>query len=53
MFGYWSSSRKSKRVGEGSMGHIPSVVGVWIFFLNQLGRRVCMGTGAFLKHPKG
>ena len=53
VFGHWSYSRKSKGVGEGGMGHIPSGVGVWIFFLNQLGRRVCMWTGAFLKNPKG
>lgn len=54
MFGHWSSSRKSKGVGEGSMGHIPSGVGVWtVFLFNQFGRRVCMETGAFLKHPKG
>ena len=35
------------------MGHIPSEVGVWTVFFNQFGRRVCMGTGAFLKNPKG
>ena len=37
------------------MGHIPSGVGVWtvFFFVYQFERRVCVGTGAFLKHPKG
>ena len=39
LFGHWSSSRKSKGVGEGGMGNIPSVVGVWtvFFFLISLG----------------
>ena len=38
MFGHWSSSRKSKGVGEGGMGHILSGVGVWtVFFLISLG----------------
>ena len=38
MFGHWSSSRKSKGVGERGMGHVPSGVGVWtVFFLISLG----------------
>ena len=38
MFGHCSSSRKSKGVGEGGMGHISSGVGVWtVFSLISLG----------------
>lgn len=36
MFGHWSSSRKSKGVGEGGMGHIPSGVGVWTVFFFKI-----------------
>ena len=53
MFWHWSYSRKFKVVGEGEHGAHPFCGGGMFFFFNQLGRRVCIGTGAFLKNPKG
>lgn len=54
MFGCWSYCRKFKGVGEGEHGAHPFWGGgMDCFFFNQFGRRVCMETGAFLKHPKG
>ena len=53
MFGCWSYCRKFKGVGEGEHGAHPFWGGGMDCFFYQFGRRVCVGTGAFLKHPKG
>lgn len=48
MFGHWSSSRKSKGVGEGGMGHIPSGVGVWtVFFFKSVWEEGMYGDWSF------
>lgn len=47
MFGHWSSSRKSKGVGEGGMGHIPSGVGVWTVFFKSVWKEGMYGDWSF------
>lgn len=48
MFGHWGCSRKSKGVGEGGTGHIPSGVGVWtVFFFKSVWEEGMYGDWSF------